>query len=48
MIDLLGNLLVALVGICGSLLLCVLPLAVIGIVVLTALGSINSAILGKK
>ena len=47
MIEILGSIIVTLVGICGSILLCVLPVAVIGIVVLTALGSINAALGGK-
>jgi hypothetical protein len=47
MIEILGSIIVALVGICGSLLLCVLSVFIIGIVVLTALGSINAALGGK-
>jgi hypothetical protein len=47
MIEISGSIIVALVGIFWSLLLCVLPIAVIGIVVLTALGSINAALGGK-
>jgi len=47
MIEILGSVIVALVGIFWSLLLCVLPIFIIGIVVLTALGSINAALGGK-
>jgi UPF0716 family protein affecting phage T7 exclusion len=47
MIEILGSIIVTLVGIFWSLLLCILPVAVIGIVVLTALGTINAALGGK-
>jgi hypothetical protein len=47
MIEIIGGLLVIIVGIFTFLILCILPIAVIGITLMTALGSIGAAIKGK-
>jgi hypothetical protein len=47
MIDIISGLLICIVGIFTFLILVALPLFLVGVVVLTVLGSINSAITGR-